>query len=328
MVIKDDHGWLTVGAAARWLGVSPATLRRWDRAGHLAAQRHPINGYRVYDRSSLERRRQALPVAAGAAQRVCRQLHGREPELERLARAARAAGTTWTSVVGPIGIGKTRLLRELLRDQRAIACELGAARDARDVLARIDAALALATDRKRTQLLLDPFDDWASLADEIRRRAHGVSVFCARCGPLARSWERVIRLAPLELPERDADSRFVLGAAATSALLEAAEVSGPTLSEPAVRALGRIVRATDGVPWSIEHVARLASVVPFQKLAEWLDSGAIEPLSNQHAARIARGWSRLSPVERELLLDLCAFSGSFSLRTAAALRGVSEAAGA
>jgi excisionase family DNA binding protein len=49
------EGYLTVGQAAALLGVTPATLRNWDRAGKLEARRHPINGYRLYAKSDIER---------------------------------------------------------------------------------------------------------------------------------------------------------------------------------------------------------------------------------------------------------------------------------
>jgi hypothetical protein len=44
---------LTIKAAARLLGVSEATLRRWDHLRKVPARRHPINGYRLYDRDEL-----------------------------------------------------------------------------------------------------------------------------------------------------------------------------------------------------------------------------------------------------------------------------------
>ena len=47
--------YLTIGGAAELLGVSISTLRNWDRAGKLLALRHPINGYRLYERAALER---------------------------------------------------------------------------------------------------------------------------------------------------------------------------------------------------------------------------------------------------------------------------------
>lgn len=41
--------------AAKMLGVTPLTLRNWDKAGKLQALRHPINNYRVYRRANIER---------------------------------------------------------------------------------------------------------------------------------------------------------------------------------------------------------------------------------------------------------------------------------
>lgn len=49
----DDY--LTVGEAARFLGVSSATLRNWDKAGKLIPYRHPLNGYRLYLKADLEK---------------------------------------------------------------------------------------------------------------------------------------------------------------------------------------------------------------------------------------------------------------------------------
>ena len=53
---------LTVNEAAEYLGVSPSTLRNWDRAEKLRAQRHPINGYRLYRRRALDRVFKSLKV--------------------------------------------------------------------------------------------------------------------------------------------------------------------------------------------------------------------------------------------------------------------------
>jgi excisionase family DNA binding protein len=46
--------YLTVAAAAKFLGVSASTLRHWDRTGKLKPARHPINRYRLYRRADLE----------------------------------------------------------------------------------------------------------------------------------------------------------------------------------------------------------------------------------------------------------------------------------
>ena len=51
MNIKD---YATIKEAAELLGVDKTTLRRWDKAGKLKPYRHPINSYRLYNKSDLE----------------------------------------------------------------------------------------------------------------------------------------------------------------------------------------------------------------------------------------------------------------------------------
>lgn len=47
------ENYLNVGQAAKRLGVSSETLRRWDKSGKFESVRHPINNYRVYPESSV-----------------------------------------------------------------------------------------------------------------------------------------------------------------------------------------------------------------------------------------------------------------------------------
>lgn len=47
-------GYLTIKEAASFLGVSPRTLRNWDRSRKLKAFRHPVNGYRLYRQEDLQ----------------------------------------------------------------------------------------------------------------------------------------------------------------------------------------------------------------------------------------------------------------------------------
>ena len=57
MKVMETQGnlldYLTVGAAAEFLGISRSTLRNWDREGKLKPHRHPINGYRLYRHADL-----------------------------------------------------------------------------------------------------------------------------------------------------------------------------------------------------------------------------------------------------------------------------------
>lgn len=42
-----------VSEAAKFLGVNPETLRRWDNLGKVKAYRNRINNYRLYDLKEL-----------------------------------------------------------------------------------------------------------------------------------------------------------------------------------------------------------------------------------------------------------------------------------
>ncbi len=45
---------LRISDAAEYLGVSPNTLRNWERAGKIVAHRHPVNHYRLFKREDLD----------------------------------------------------------------------------------------------------------------------------------------------------------------------------------------------------------------------------------------------------------------------------------
>jgi len=45
---------LRISEAADYLGVSPNTLRNWERAGKIVAHRHPVNQYRLFKREDLD----------------------------------------------------------------------------------------------------------------------------------------------------------------------------------------------------------------------------------------------------------------------------------
>lgn len=47
--------YLTIIEAAKILGVSPMTLRRWDKNGKLKAARHPFNNYRLYNKRKIKK---------------------------------------------------------------------------------------------------------------------------------------------------------------------------------------------------------------------------------------------------------------------------------
>ena len=50
-----SEGYLQVKDAAALLGVSPNTIRAWGAEGKVPEYRHPVNNYRLYKRTELER---------------------------------------------------------------------------------------------------------------------------------------------------------------------------------------------------------------------------------------------------------------------------------
>ncbi len=46
--------YVSIKHAASILGVTPLTLRNWDKRGVLSAYRNPVNNYRVYRRDQIE----------------------------------------------------------------------------------------------------------------------------------------------------------------------------------------------------------------------------------------------------------------------------------
>jgi len=47
--------YLRIKEAAEYLGVAQNTLRNWGRAGKIPEHRHPLNNYRLFKVSDLDR---------------------------------------------------------------------------------------------------------------------------------------------------------------------------------------------------------------------------------------------------------------------------------
>ena len=46
-------GFITIAKAAKIFGVTPQTLRNWERNGKLKSVRHPMGGYRIYKEQDI-----------------------------------------------------------------------------------------------------------------------------------------------------------------------------------------------------------------------------------------------------------------------------------
>ncbi len=90
--------WLSLGEASRFLGITPATLRRWADHGDIAAFVTP-GGHRRFERSVIESlvpqprsRRPALTGLGSAAKRVARVYRGAKP-------AGRPSAAPWLAAL-------------------------------------------------------------------------------------------------------------------------------------------------------------------------------------------------------------------------------------
>ena len=46
---------MLISDAAELLGVTPNTLRNWEKSGKLTPKKHPFNNYRIYIKEDLEK---------------------------------------------------------------------------------------------------------------------------------------------------------------------------------------------------------------------------------------------------------------------------------
>lgn len=63
--VPQERGEMFVGPLARRLGIRPATLRKWERAGLVQPRRDPQTGYRVYSSAEVRDARLAHQLRRG-----------------------------------------------------------------------------------------------------------------------------------------------------------------------------------------------------------------------------------------------------------------------
>jgi len=61
----QNEGYVRVKEAAEILGVSPNTVRAWGADGKIMEHRHPLNNYRLFKRSELEKVLRKVERSAG-----------------------------------------------------------------------------------------------------------------------------------------------------------------------------------------------------------------------------------------------------------------------
>jgi len=270
---------------------------------------------------------------------------GRERDLT-LVRAL-LADARLVTLVGPGGVGKTRLAAELAAGWQAPdgawLAELAGITDPAEVPAAVCAALGLrpAAEELTSQLadrqLLIVLDNCEHLLDACARLAHellggcpGVRILATSREPLTTPGERVYPVAPLPVPS----PAVSLGEAMDSPALRlfadraAAAVFGFRLTAENLPAVAEICRRLDGLPLAIELACARLRTLPATELAARLDdrfrlltggSRAALPRHQTLIAVVGWSWELLTDAERTLARRLAVFAGGATPEAAEAV---------
>jgi predicted ATPase/DNA-binding CsgD family transcriptional regulator len=254
------------------------------------------------------------------------------------------------TLVGPGGVGKTRLALRVARDlQRAVPdgawlVELAGLADAELVPKAVMTSVGLRDEsgrwpmsrlidhvaRKRLLLVLDNcehlLDACAVLADTLLREAGELRILATSRQPLGIAGERVVQVAPLSVP--DAAGAMAPGTIAQSEavalLLERASEAGAALelSDDNQVVVVELTRHLDGIPLAIELAAVRLRTLGLEQVVERLNDrfhllvGGSRTAPARHQtleATIAWSHDLLDEDEQAVLRRLSVFSGSFSL---------------
>jgi predicted ATPase/DNA-binding winged helix-turn-helix (wHTH) protein len=265
--------------------------------------------------------------------------------------------TRLLTLAGPGGIGKTAIAvycaNAASEKKRVVFIDLAALADGDGLLSTLATELGLSTfgddilpgivvelSKKPTLLLLDGceriVDAAAQSAEVILRESPTTQILATTREPLRTSNEKVRQVAPIELPPETEDGSDISGVPAVELFTSLALLAGDNLDLSGRRSLGLvadIVRSLDGIPLAIE----LAAARLFDMDLPSLHRSVAEPIAflrrgrrtappRQQTMKATLDWSysTLSPAEKELLLRLSVFAGTFSTEAALAITGKAD----
>ncbi len=266
-----------------------------------------------------------------------------------------APGTRLLTLVGPGGVGKTRLALAAahrlvdryvdgavfvdlapVRDPALVLPTIAAALGVRDTGARALAeALAIAIGARQLLLVLDN-------CEQVVRAAPDIAALLAACPALTVlatsrvvlriAAEQVVPVPPLGLPDRSARTSLpeLARSEAVALFVARARAAEPAfgLTEATAQAVAELVHRLDGLPLAIELAAVRIRTLPPRALLDRLDrrlplltGGARDGPARQRTMRDAIAWSYdlLTQNEQAVLRLLATFVGGFTLDAAEAV---------
>jgi predicted ATPase/DNA-binding SARP family transcriptional activator len=265
---------------------------------------------------------------------------GREGELVEIGELLVRPKVRLVSLVGPGGVGKTRLALEAARavaarfPAGAVHVSLDGAEDAGVLVpeaasalgvvaataAELGVRLAVVTRGAQALVLLDGFDRYledARQVGELLAAVGNLTVLATSRAPLRLTAEHVYRVQPLAAP--NAAALFVTRTRA---------VRGNSGIDDDLEVVDAICARLDGLPLAIELAADRARLLPLPALLERLEDrldlltgGSRDLPERQRSLRTTLDWSwdALEEPERQLLARLTIFEGGASLEAAEAV---------
>lgn len=286
---------------------------------------------------------EALPVAEGNGAKeivpgLVDRYFGREREKEAIQNWAESDAERLLTLVGPGGIGKTRLARESTRERRGLFVPLAEVFDGSRLAEAVHGALGLPTHhgdpygpsvaflrgRARPLLILDNLEQIAQGADDfiarLLRDVPALKVLATSRIRLSLDGERALALDPL--PD----------AQATALFLDRARAARPDFAQTVetLTLVGEIVKLLEGLPLAVELAAARSVVLgPRQMLSQlqsrlgFLVNRRAAPVERHRSLRVALDWSlELLPDElKRFFARLSVFRGGFTLEAAEAVAG-------
>lgn len=274
---------------------------------------------------------------------------GRERELQDLGRLIADPSCRLLTLVGPGGMGKTRLAIQAAANQRhaflhgVAFVPLVGVESVEAIVPAIAEALGFSfygataprvqllnyLREKQMLLVLDNVEqllEAANLFVEILEHTPGIQLLLTSREPLNVQGEWVFPVQGLQIPEHDRAEEIEASAAVALFVQRAQRARvGFALNPPDLPRVARLCRLVDGTPLALELAATWVRTLSLAEIVAEIErdlnflSAPVRDLPERHRSmRVVfdRSWEMLAPEEQRVLSELSAFHGRFQRQAA------------